>query len=114
MPPHGALNDAEFSGNKRIRVITAPIIRFLTERLTNWRIWDDVRREFKCQAHTVFTLQQKSRRQILTTRARPVPEAKSRRDTTVFDGLINSPLVSSILGERGFIRLSQVSTLRNP
>ncbi|KAJ5860070.1 cytochrome P450 [Penicillium soppii] len=73
------------------RAITTPVIKLLTERLTNWRIWDD-----------------KSRRQIQITRTRPSATAKTRSDRTVMDSLVHDTQVTSILGEKGFVRLSQL------
>ncbi|KAK2749435.1 hypothetical protein FQN57_006369 [Myotisia sp. PD_48] len=74
------------------RVMAMPAVRAATERVTNWRIWDDKR----------------IRRQLVATRLRPGDEAKTRDGTTFFDHLVHSDLVEAHFGNGGFTRLAQL------
>jgi len=90
----------------------APVVRFLAERVTNWRVWDDVSPS-SMLCHYPYEINanptpQKARRQILLTKLRPSDEAKTRSETTVLDHLIHSDLKESDLGPQGFPRLAQL------
>ena len=91
----------------------------MTEKVTNWRVWDDVSIVFRESPLKVYILLkeecvQRARRQILKTKLRPGDVAKTREDTTVFDHLVHSDLSETKFRNGGFVRLAQVLFLPFP
>ncbi|KAE8373395.1 cytochrome P450 [Aspergillus bertholletiae] len=72
------------------RAISAPVVRYILERATPWRIFDD-----------------KSRRQMLKSKSRPTIASNDRSHVTVFDSLLKDNLFY-ILNEQKFTRCVQV------
>ncbi|KAL2833610.1 cytochrome P450 [Aspergillus pseudoustus] len=84
------------------RLVTTPILRFVTERSTNWRLWHDISR---------------IRARALQKAIKPGCEDGEITTLTAFDGLVQDPLVSSMLGDKAFVRLStliQQAATHNP
>ncbi|KAJ5356412.1 cytochrome P450 [Penicillium concentricum] len=73
------------------RAMTTPLIRFIMEKTTEWRIWDD-----------------RARREILNSKSRPAEEAKSRANTTVFDHLVHSDRTDTPYGIESCSRVAQL------
>ncbi|KAE8341058.1 hypothetical protein BDV24DRAFT_151481 [Aspergillus arachidicola] len=72
------------------RVISAPVARYILERATPWRIFDD-----------------KSRRQMLKSKSRPTIASNDRSNATVFDSLFKDNLFYT-MNEQTFTRSAQV------
>ncbi|KAE8328708.1 cytochrome P450 [Aspergillus sergii] len=72
------------------RVISAPVARYILERATPWRIFDD-----------------KSRRQMLKSKSRPTIASNDRSNATVFDNLFKDNLFYT-MNEQTFTRSVQL------
>ncbi|KAB8272087.1 cytochrome P450 [Aspergillus minisclerotigenes] len=72
------------------RIISGPVARYILERATSWRIFDD-----------------KSRRQMLKSKSRPTIASNDRSNATVFDNLFKDNLFYT-MNEQTFTRSAQV------